>query len=248
MARLRADAHGAVTEDDVDQEKFDWHWVLLALKSPSLWFCSFAWFALLIPLYSFSLFLPSIISSLGYTAVHAQLLTVPPYIGAFICVLLTALCSDKIKARGPFMIAGMVISMAGFIILRVSTHPHVKYGGTFLAAAGVYPCSPMVMSWLSNNTAPHYTRATAVGLQIAIANCAAFVATFTYLAKDAPKYKLGHTINIGACGVCIIIVTIGILYCKWENKQRENGRRDHRLTEQDEGRLGHNHPSFRLTI
>ena len=41
------------------------------------------------------------------------------------------------------------------------------------------------MVWLSNNLAPHYVRATGVGLQIAIANCAAFVATFTYLSKDA---------------------------------------------------------------
>ena len=41
------------------------------------------------------------------------------------------------------------------------------------------------MGWLSNNVAPHYARATATGFQIAIANLAAFVATFTYLSEDA---------------------------------------------------------------
>lgn len=51
MARLRQDSHGSVTEDDVDKEKFDWHWVKMALKSPNLWFCSFAWFLVLVPLY-----------------------------------------------------------------------------------------------------------------------------------------------------------------------------------------------------
>lgn len=51
MARLRIDAKGSVTEDDVEREKFDWHWVLLALKSPNLWFCSMAWFCVLVPLY-----------------------------------------------------------------------------------------------------------------------------------------------------------------------------------------------------
>jgi hypothetical protein len=41
------------------------------------------------------------------------------------------------------------------------------------------------MSWLVNNLAPHYVRATGTGFQICIANCAAFLATFTYVAKDA---------------------------------------------------------------
>lgn len=40
------------------------------------------------------------------------------------------------------------------------------------------------MSWLVNNLAPHYVRATGTGFQICIANCAAFLATFTYVAKD----------------------------------------------------------------
>src|SRR4051794_21998012 len=54
-----------------------------------------------------------------------------------------------------------------------------------------------VMGWLSNNAAPHFVRATATGFEIAFANCAAFVATFIYLSKDAPACKLGHSINIG---------------------------------------------------
>lgn len=41
------------------------------------------------------------------------------------------------------------------------------------------------MGWLSNNLAPHYVRATGIGFLVAVANCAAFVATFSYLTKDA---------------------------------------------------------------
>lgn len=68
--------------------------------------------------------------------------------------------------------------------------------------AGVFPSSPASMAWyacdtysgkisllirlrLANNLAPHYVRGTGTGLQIAIGNCSAFVATFTYLKKDA---------------------------------------------------------------
>lgn len=39
-------------------------------------------------LYAFSLFLPSIINQLGYTATKAQLLSVPPY--AVACVMVSS--------------------------------------------------------------------------------------------------------------------------------------------------------------
>lgn len=51
LRRMKLDASGATTESDVDHEKFDWHWVRMALLSPNTWFCSLAWFFLLIPLY-----------------------------------------------------------------------------------------------------------------------------------------------------------------------------------------------------
>lgn len=52
-------------------------------------------------------------------------------------------------------------------------------------AAGVFQMSPTVSAWLANNLAPHYVRAIGGGMQVAFGNCAAFVATFTYLTKDA---------------------------------------------------------------
>lgn len=83
------------------------------------------------------------------------------------------------------MAGGCVVAICGYIMLLASKKNSVRYGGTFLVASGVFVGSPMVMGWLSNNTAPHFKRATATGFQIAFANCAAFIATFTYLQEDA---------------------------------------------------------------
>ena len=47
----------------------------------------------------------------------------------------------------------------------------VKYAGTFFVAVGAFPCSPLVLAWLSNNLAPHTTKATGLGFQVAIGNC-----------------------------------------------------------------------------
>lgn len=182
---MRLDAHGSNATETVDQEKFSWFWVRRALLNVNTIMLSLNFFAIITPIYSYSLFLPTIIRSLGYTAVKAQLFTVPPNMCAFFTVLLTGWFSDKWQIRGPLMLVGCSAAIVGYIMLIASTTNSVQYGGTFLVAAGIFPCSPLVMGWLTNNLAPHYVRATGTGFQIMIANMAAFIATFTYLQEDA---------------------------------------------------------------
>jgi hypothetical protein len=103
-------------------------------------------------------------------------------------------------------------------------------------------------AWISNNVAPHYVRAVAVGMVISIANCSAFIGTFIYLQHDAPKYVLGHAVSLGALVITVILAIAQVLYLNWENKKRDRGERDGRLGQVDEGRLGHRHPNFRYTL
>ncbi|KAJ5153558.1 uncharacterized protein N7482_010036 [Penicillium canariense] len=248
MQRMVIDSHGATTVEDVNEEKFQWHWVKMALLAPQTIFCSLAWFFLLVPLYSYSLFLPTIITGMGFETTTAQLFTVPPYILSFILVLVTSYSSDRIKARGPIMVAGCIVAIAGYIMLLVAKENSVSYAGTFLVAAGVFPSSPIVMGWLSNNLAPHYVRATGIGFEIAFANCAAFIASFIYLSKDAPRYFLGHSLSLAALVLCLITVCTQMIYCRWENRKRERGDRDDRLQYDAEHLLGHRHPAFRYTL
>ena len=185
IARMQLDAHGSNTAATVNDEKFDWYWVRRALLNVNTLITSLLFFAIITPIYSFSLFLPTIIRSMGYSRVTAQLFTVPPNMGAFFVVLFVGWASDKWHMRGPLMLVGCTVAIIGYVMLIASEHSLIQYGGTFLVAAGIFPCSPLVMGWLSNNLAPHYVRATGTGFQIMVANMAAFIATFTYLPKDA---------------------------------------------------------------
>ncbi|KAF1359092.1 MFS transporter-like protein [Lizonia empirigonia] len=232
---MRLDAHGA-TDVDVNEEKFDWYWVKMALKAPQTYFNGFIWFFLLIPLYSFSLFLPSIIAGMGYHSTTAQLLTVPPNMAALFTVLACAYFSDRLKTRGAFIAGGTIVGAVGYIMLIAAQNNATRYAGTFLIAIGVFQGSPMVIGWTSNNLAPHYVRATGVGV-ISIANCSAFTGTFIYLKKDAPYYTLGHSVCLGA-----------MAYLRWENRKRERGERSARLSGGEVWRLGHRHPEFRYTL
>jgi len=246
---MRLDAHGASAATDVEHESFSWRWVKMALINWNTVLLSLNFFAIITPIYSYSLFLPTIIKSLGYTSVHAQLLTVPPNACAFFTVLLTGYLSDRAGVRGPFMLVGITVAMIGYVLLICTGRAHVNYAGTFLVAAGIFPCSPLVMGWCNNNLAPHYVRATGTGAQIMVANMAAFIATFTYLTKDAPRFITGHAINLGMLGLAFVLTSSMMLYVKVENGKREKGKRDSRLAGNvDEAMLGYRHPSFRYTM
>lgn len=232
----------------MEEEHFSWTAARFALLNINTILMSINFFLILVPIYSFSLFLPSIIAGLGYTKVHAQLLTVPPNFLAFLVVLGSSFISDKIKMRGPIITTGLCVAAIGYILQLASQKPGIKYAGTFFVAAGAFPCSPTVLAWLSNNLAPHYVKATGLGFMVAIGNCGAFVATFTYLSTDAPRYTTGHAINLGAIGLSLLVTVGNMLYIRWENAARASGRRDYRLAEMDEGKLGYRHPGFRYTM
>lgn len=76
----------------------------------------------------------------------------------------------------------------------------------------------------------------------------AFIASWTYTNVQAPLYITGHSINLAFSIMGVAIAAIYWWYCSWENKQRDLGRRSHRLvglTADQEKELGHRHPDFR---
>jgi cyanate permease len=88
------------------------------------------------PIYSFSLFLPTIIKNMGYTANQAQLMSVPPYVVACFFTIAASFLADKFRTRGIFMLGFQLIAVTGFAMLAGSDKSHIQYGGTVLAAIG----------------------------------------------------------------------------------------------------------------
>lgn len=179
-----------------EPERFKWSEVLRGISSPQLWLSGTAYFAILSGLYSFGLFLPSIVVQLGYTANTAQLMTVPPYAVAAVITVVVAYLSDRLRVRGVVMLFTIPIAIVGYAaIANVGESQNaVKYGMVFLMATGLYASVPPILVWISNNSAGHYKRATTTGAQLAIANCGGFVSTFIYTDDQKPVYFESHTI------------------------------------------------------
>jgi hypothetical protein len=70
---MKLDSEYTTSATDIDSEKFSWHWVKLAAFNWNTALLSLNFFAIITPIYSFSLFLPTIISALGYTRVKGNI-------------------------------------------------------------------------------------------------------------------------------------------------------------------------------
>lgn len=229
-SRLHLDMPSRLAQDGSEHvhERFTWSEVIRGLVSPSTWLSASAYFGILAGLYSFGLFLPTIIVELGYTNNEAQLWSVIPYAVASVITVVVALISDRMKIRGIVMLFVLIPAIIGYaVIANISAaHPKVKYGMTFLMATGMYASVPCVLVWNSNNSAGHYKRATTTALQLAIANSGGFVATFIYPNKDKPQFHKGHTVILGLLVFAWFMVAFNVLYCWKVNKDKREGKYD----------------------
>ena len=118
---------------------------------------------------SVSGFLPTIITSFGYTNARAQLFTVPPYAVAFVGVICICYISDRLRSRGIFVVILMLLSAMGFAILLAVPHNHrARYFATFPAVLGCFCNGPLMLSWASNTSGSHSAAAVRLGFMNAM--------------------------------------------------------------------------------
>ncbi|TKA82154.1 hypothetical protein B0A49_00212 [Cryomyces minteri] len=204
------------------------------------------------PLYAFSLFLPTIISQLGYSSTRANLLSVPPYAAAAILTVLIGWIADRTRQRGLCNILVSFLGIAGFAMQLGSKAASVKYAGTFLGALGIYPCIANTITWASNNAEGTYKRGVTLGFVIGFGNLNGVVSSNIYRARDKPGYKLGHGVVMAYLILFLLIGSISThLALRGENRKRLAGKRDNRivgLSEKDIDALGDKRPDFIYTL
>lgn len=101
---------------------------------------------------------------MGYTATTAQLLTVPPYAVAAVFTVLMSWIADRTKQRGLCTMAASGTGIIGFILLMSPVSTGVRYFALYLAAAAIYPCVPLTISWVANNTNGTFKRGVVMGI------------------------------------------------------------------------------------
>ncbi|ETS75144.1 hypothetical protein PFICI_13628 [Pestalotiopsis fici W106-1] len=214
----KAESKGQRSVAEVDE--FQWKYVWQAFRDWQIWINIFVYWGIVCPLYGISLFLPTIIKSLGYASTTAQLLTVPIYITAAILAVLFAYISDRVGKRSPFVVSFLLMMILGFAMCISTSNPKVIYGGVFVAACAIYPSFPGNIAWLSNNLAGSYKRSAGMAIQIGVGNLGGAMASNFYRARDAPQYHLGHALELAFISVGIAAALIQVFSYAAINKKR----------------------------
>ncbi|KAJ1028371.1 hypothetical protein NDA16_001538 [Ustilago loliicola] len=184
-------------------------------------------------LYSSAFFSPTIIRTLGIasTTAEAQLLSVPPTAAAFFVSITAAVLSDKYRWRWISVVCLILLSIAGVALAYGSTVASQRYGGIILLSCGTYSIPPLGISWMLNNTAGLYKRATAIALYIVFTNSGGITSTWLFYNNEAPRFKRGFLANLCLNYAALVLVSLAELYMLWETKQRKAGKRDYRVND-----------------
>lgn len=201
-------------------EDFDWAEVKIALKDPKVYLSGLIQFCQDILLYGFSTFLPSIIKEMGFGTYETQYLTVPVYAVGGLAFVSLAFLSDRYQLRAPFLLFANLFGIVGYVLLLcTSLSAGVRFFACFLCAVAVYTGPGLNLTWLNVNTAPHYRRATSIGLQQTIGNTAGIVAGQIY--RKAP-YLLGNGFSLGAICLSQLLIIGKMLYIRSCTKQKDS--------------------------
>lgn len=204
-------------------------------------------------LYSFSVFLPTIINEIGggWSLQVVQALTVPVYVSGAAVYVFCAWYSDRIQQRGVFVIGGFLVSMLGYIMLIINRGVGVSFAGCFIVAFGLWTSTGLAFSWIALNNPRYGKRAFASGMQITIGNASGVSAPFLFSSSYGPTYYPGYGATIGLLAVGLCIYTTLYLWFRNANKRKRGGMEDWRmdgLSEEEVMELGEHNPRYMYTI
>ncbi|CAF3312063.1 unnamed protein product [Rotaria socialis] len=202
--------------------KFRWSGFRRAITDYKVYLCGVMYLGVNLTLASISGFLPTIIVSLGYSNADAQLYTVPPYACAAVFMIITSFLSDRFRCRGLFVAGVMMISCTGWIILlAVVDNQNVRYFATLLLVMGSFAAVPLMLTWVSNNSANESQRDVELGMLNGIGQCFAILAAFIFPSTDSPHWSKGFGLNLAFNALAVIVaVALYLILC------HENARRD----------------------
>lgn len=200
-------------------DKFDWCYVKDALIDFKTYISLVIQFCQDTILYGFSTFLTAILKlGLGYSSREAQYMSVPVYILAGFVFLVSAYLSDRLRLRGPIFFGYNILGVVGYILLLSVHNNAIKYFACYLITFSLYTGTGLNISWLTNNVAPHYKRATALGLNQTLGNLSGAIAGQIY---TSPPYTFGNCFSLGCIVLSNILALSQILILHNMNKTRQ---------------------------
>ncbi|KAI9713436.1 MAG: hypothetical protein M1820_000818 [Bogoriella megaspora] len=216
VAKLRLRNEGSVGDasrsDDAVQQpakrRLDLGEVLQTLTDPKSYLTALMFFSCNVAFSSMPVFLPTIIKEMGYSSISSQALSAPPYLCAFLTVLITAYFSDQTSNRSFFIALHALLSASGYCLIAATGSsrwsPTWRYIGIYPAAAGFFSCVTIIITWTINNQESDSRKGTGIAMLNIIGQCGPLLGTRLYPNSDKPYYVKGMSI----CAAFMLVVCL----------------------------------------
>ena len=143
---------------------------------------------------------------MNYSPIASQILSAPPYLVAFAVVLVTSSLSDRLHARGIFIVLHGLIGAFGYALIAAAgvlrADAAWRYAGVFFAASGFFSAVTLVITWTINNQRSESRKGTAVAMMNIFGQLGPLLGTRLYPDSDRPYFVRGMSI----CAAFMLIV------------------------------------------
>lgn len=194
--------------------------------------------------------MPTIIKEFGYSSSMAQAFTIPVWTACAVVTIGVGWLSDHLRKRAVFIYLGCGVTTVAYILLVCQQHFSigVKYMSIFIMGSGVFTMQPISVIWILSNLSGHYKRSVGSAAVLGFGSIGSIIASNIFLSREAPTFLTGYAVSFAFIGLEVLLCTGYLLGLKRENKKRDFGERDWRLSlPQDEiDNLGDDHPEFRF--
>ncbi|KAK9320380.1 major facilitator superfamily domain-containing protein [Lipomyces orientalis] len=193
--------------------------VRAALMDPKNWLTALMYFSCNVSFSSLPVFLPTILTQMGFTSIHAQGLSAPPYFLSFLLCIFSTWIADRTSQRGLVIIILSCIGGTGYVLLATCWSVGVRYFGIFLATAGIFPAIANILPWVLNNQGTDTKRGVGIALLQMIGQCGPILGTRLYPATEKPRYVKGMAVCAAFMFFNAFLALVLRTYLIWQNKK-----------------------------
>ncbi|KAI9681031.1 MAG: hypothetical protein M1822_007105 [Bathelium mastoideum] len=212
------------------KERINFKEVLQTLLDPKCYLTAIMFFSCNVAFSSLPVFLPTIIKDMGYSSLSSQALSAPPYLVAFVVVLITAYLSDRTSNRGLFIALHALLAASGYTLIAATGAARWsaswRYLGIYPATAGFFSAVTLIITWTINNQESDSKKGTGMAMLNIIGQCGPLLGTRLYPDTDKPYFVKGMSI----CAAFMLFVFAGAIGLRVVLK-KANAQKSRSLTE-----------------
>lgn len=172
---------------------------------------------------------PTVIKSLGFSKINANLLNAVSSVLVIILSYLVSLASDKTHLRGPWCIVAFVwsIAFAGALFgLQLGANKWTRYSIFTLLSGGNALAQGLNDAWLSINATKSGTRSLGLAMVVIGSNLGAIAGQQLFRSSDGPRYTRAF-LAILLLYTASIPITVLLMWIYWrgnKTSKRESSR------------------------